>query len=199
MIDTCLITFPDKVLEKIINHEFLSSLFYVIEKVMESKVGERKNEYLDIVLECLAKIMQARLGYVSDDHKEKFICAAVNGLTHLLQVCQQLQSETLLEGILVCNKKLLMSVELSYIQKVIEHDEVLRKAELYQIYLRDLSCILLHIFRKSYIHTENNLLNEALEVSSKMISHLGYKDSETMEDPEDFFIKFLKDIIVSYI
>lgn len=66
VIDTCLITFPDKVLEKIINHEFLNSLFYVIEKVMESKVGERKNEYLGIVLECLAKIMQARLGYVTD-------------------------------------------------------------------------------------------------------------------------------------
>lgn len=32
-IDTCLITFPDKVLNKIINHQFLKSLFYVVNKV----------------------------------------------------------------------------------------------------------------------------------------------------------------------
>ena len=36
--------------------------------------------------------MQARLGYVADENKEKFVCTAVRGLYHLLKICQQLQS-----------------------------------------------------------------------------------------------------------
>jgi len=63
-----------------------------VTKVLESKIGVKKNEYLNIVLECLAKIMQARLGYVVDENKEKFISTAVKGLYHLLKICQQLQS-----------------------------------------------------------------------------------------------------------
>ena len=54
--------------------------------------------------------MQSRLGYVAENNKEKFIRSAVKGLTNLLKVCQQLQNEVLLEGILICNKKLFMSV-----------------------------------------------------------------------------------------
>jgi hypothetical protein len=86
----------------------------------------------------------------------------VKGLTHLLQVCQQLQSEVLLEGILICNKKLFMSVELTYIQKVVERDPQLQEAQLYKIYVRDLSWMVLQIIKKSYVQTENTLLNEAL-------------------------------------
>jgi hypothetical protein len=37
--------------------------------VCEIKVGEKKNEFLSIVLECLAKIMQSRLGYVAENNK----------------------------------------------------------------------------------------------------------------------------------
>ena len=59
---------------------------------MESKIGHQKTEYLHIVLECLAKIMQARLGYICDERKENFLCAAIKGLHHLLVMCQQLQS-----------------------------------------------------------------------------------------------------------
>ena len=70
--------------------------------------------------------MQARLGYICDERKENFLCSAIKGLYHLLKMCQQLQSEVLLEGILTCNKKLFMSVELSYIQMVLLKNEEAR-------------------------------------------------------------------------
>jgi len=66
IIDTCLITFPDSILEKIINFEFLNALLFIIEKVSEVKVGTQKNEYLSIGLDCLAKMMQSRLTFVGE-------------------------------------------------------------------------------------------------------------------------------------
>jgi len=36
-IDTCLITFPDKVSEKIHNNQFLDALFFIIEKISSVK------------------------------------------------------------------------------------------------------------------------------------------------------------------
>ena len=59
---------------------------------MESKIDRKRNEFLQIVLECLTKIMQARLGYACDDNKNRFVCSAIKGLFQLLKVCQQLQS-----------------------------------------------------------------------------------------------------------
>jgi hypothetical protein len=103
--------------------------------------------------------MQARLGYVTDESKEMFLCSAIKGLSHLLQVCQQMQSEVLLEGILICNKKLFMSVDLSYIQRVIDRDPALKAENLYHNYVRDLSWMVLLIVKESHISTENTLLS----------------------------------------
>lgn len=110
------------------------------------------------MLECVAKIMQARLGYVTDESKEKFLCAAIRGLHHLLKVCQQMQSEILLEGILVCNKKLFMSVDLGHIQRCLEKDPVLKTENLYGNYVNELSWMILQIIKESHINTENSLL-----------------------------------------
>lgn len=92
-----------------------------------------------------------------------------------------------------------MSVELGYIKKVLETDEECNNNQLYKIFLRDLSWMLLHIFKKSYVHTENSLLYEALEVSNKIVGHLGYRDQESMDDSAEFYLSLAKDIVSNYV
>lgn len=63
-IETCLITLPDKVSEKIINSSFLDALFFIIEKISSVKIGTKKHEYLEISLSCISKMMQSRMSYI---------------------------------------------------------------------------------------------------------------------------------------
>ena len=69
-----------------------------------------------------------------------------------------------------------MSVDLSYIQRVLERDPILKAEDLYNSYVRDLSWVVMQIVKESHINTENSLLVEALEVVNKMVANLGYKD-----------------------
>ena len=64
-----------------------------------------------------------------------------------------MQNAILLEGILVCNKKLFMSVDLSYIQRVIERDPALKSENLYNKYVRELSWMVIQIVKESHINT----------------------------------------------
>lgn len=56
-----LITFPDRVIEKIINGEFVKALFFLIKLISSAKMGSLKNEFLLIAISCLSKMMQSRI------------------------------------------------------------------------------------------------------------------------------------------
>lgn len=66
----------------------------------------------------MAKLVQSRLYYLNSEIKDRYFYHALKGLTHLLIKCQQIGSETLLQGIIICNKKLFMNCDLKYLRYI---------------------------------------------------------------------------------
>jgi hypothetical protein len=84
-------------------------------------------------------MMQSRLTYLDIEVRENYIYHSLKGLSHLLLKCRQLGNQVLLEGILICNRKLYMNCELESLKKTCIKHSGEEGLHLYKSYLKDLT------------------------------------------------------------
>ena len=81
-----IIPYPDVVLRKIINEEFLTSLYKTITHLMKLP---HFHLYLEVCLKSLKKILLAKLNHLRDAERFKVLEVNFNGLNFLLELLYQ--------------------------------------------------------------------------------------------------------------
>lgn len=82
------VAYPDIVLKKLINEEFLTALYKIIAHLMKLP---HFHKYLCICLKSLKKVLLAKLKILSEAERLKVLEVHFNGLNHLLELLHQKQ------------------------------------------------------------------------------------------------------------
>lgn len=157
-------------------------------------MGNVKNDYLLIAVNCLSRMMQSRLATLDADIKQAYIIEFIKGISAFFSKNFYNGNSAVLQGALNCNKRLFIGCQLSYIKSAIEK-RYLYSLEIYHNYVKSLTSVILEVLRNSCIQFENSLLFEALETANKILLSYANQDEECLDDEGLYIVNFGKNLI----